>query len=67
MGYGDAVLLLPVYLEHLHRDPTVEGCVDYSYGFSCTGVDSPSDTDPSLVCSDGTPDGSDTLYCCTFQ
>jgi len=49
------------------QDPTVDGCVGDSYGFSCTGSDRP-DTDYSgVTCSSGTLSGSDTLYCCTYN
>ena len=49
------------------QDPTVDGCVGDSYGFSCTGSDRP-DTDYSgITCSSGTPSGTDTLYCCTYN
>lgn len=46
-------------------DSTVSGCDAASAGYSCTGTDSPSDSDPSLSCSAGTLDGTDTLYCCS--
>ncbi len=47
-------------------DPTVSGCVGTSFGFSCTGSDSPDETDSSLVCSQGEPgNAGSTLYCCT--
>jgi hypothetical protein len=46
------------------QDDSVTGCQDPSIGFSCTGSDTPSDADSSLNCSTGTPDGSNTDYCC---
>jgi len=47
------------------QDSTVTGCAASSYGFSCTGTDSPAMANPTLTCSDGTAgnDGA-TLYCC---
>ena len=48
------------------QDSTVQGCQSGSYGFSCTGTDSPSQSDSSLTCSTGTAGtGGETLYCCT--
>jgi hypothetical protein len=47
-------------------DSTVTGCEAGSYGFSCTGSDTPDQTDSSLTCStpvDGNAGSS--LYCCT--
>jgi hypothetical protein len=52
------------YWNDCNVDTSIAGCVDNSYGFSCTGEESPSEADASLVCSAGTPSGSDTLYCC---
>ena len=46
-------------------DDTVVGCTGYSFGFSCTGTDTPDEADPSLVCSAGTDAGDALLYCCT--
>lgn len=48
------------------EDSTVQGCVAGSYGFSCTGSDTPDQGDSSLDCSTGTPGNGDTLYCCTL-
>jgi len=48
-------------------DPAVQGCVNGSYGFSCTGSSTPETADASLVCSSGTPgSGQLTLYCCLY-
>ena len=44
-------------------DGTVVGCVGAT-GYSCTGADSPDESDSSLSCSSGTPSGGETLYCC---
>jgi hypothetical protein len=46
-------------------DETVQGCTGYSYGFSCTGNDSPDQTDSSLVCSQPSQGNDALLYCCT--
>jgi hypothetical protein len=47
-------------------DSSVSGCQAGSYGFSCTGTDTPDQDDSSLTCSTGTPGtGGETLYCCT--
>jgi hypothetical protein len=46
-------------------DPTVQGCTGDSFGFSCTGTDTPDEADPSLNCSSATPAGGALLYCCT--
>jgi hypothetical protein len=47
-------------------DPSVQGCTGSSFGFSCTGTDSPSDADSSLNCSQPTDGGNgELLYCCT--
>ena len=47
-------------------DPSVVGCVGSSFGFSCTGTDTPDQADGTLTCSTGVADPStgDTLYCC---
>jgi hypothetical protein len=50
------------------EDPNVtSSCGDPAFGFSCTGTDSPDQTDPTLICSDPTTDPTtgDSLYCCT--
>ncbi len=44
-------------------DSSVVGCVGAA-GYSCTGADSPDQSDTSLSCSSGTPSGGETLYCC---
>jgi hypothetical protein len=46
------------------QDSTVQGCQGGSYGFSCTGTDTPDQADSSLNCSTGTPGNNETLYCC---
>jgi hypothetical protein len=47
------------------QDDTVSGCDDTSYGFSCTGSDTPEDADSSLNCSMGVAgNAGSTLYCC---
>ncbi len=46
-------------------DETVQGCTGNSFGFSCTGNDSPDETDSSLVCSAPVSGNSALLYCCT--
>jgi hypothetical protein len=47
-------------------DPSVAGCAANSFGFSCTGADTPDQTLSSLVCSTATqgPNG-ELLYCCS--
>jgi hypothetical protein len=44
-------------------DSTIVGCVGSS-GYSCSGVDSPDQSDSALSCSGGTLSGGETLYCC---
>jgi hypothetical protein len=46
-------------------DDSVVGCIGYSFGFSCTGSDTPEDADPTLSCSVPTPSDGLLLYCCT--
>ncbi len=46
-------------------DPSVSGCVGSSFGFSCTGSDSPDEADSTLTCSAPTPGNGESLYCCT--
>ena len=45
-------------------NPTVAGCAGGSYGFTCAGSDTPGQTDSTLICDFGVPDGSSTDYCC---
>ncbi len=45
-------------------DSSVGGCTGDSFGFSCTGTDTPDEADPSLQCSDATPVNGALLYCC---
>jgi hypothetical protein len=45
-------------------DTSIAGCVGDSFGFRCSGPESPDEADASLACSAGTPSGGDTLYCC---
>jgi hypothetical protein len=48
-------------------DPNVAGCTAGSYGFSCTGADTPAETQTSLVCSSATRGPNDeSLYCCSI-
>jgi hypothetical protein len=49
-------------------DPTVTGCTGGSFGFHCSGTDTPSDSNTSLVCGPGAAgnDGN-TLYCCASK
>ncbi len=48
------------------QDPTVTGCSGDSFGFSCTGSDTPSDANAALVCSQAVQGANgDLLYCCT--
>ncbi len=47
-------------------DPTVQNCPGSSIGFSCTGAQSPEDTDPSLRCGPGAlGNAGSLLYCCS--
>jgi hypothetical protein len=43
----------------------VQGCAGDSFGFSCTGSDTPDEADSSLTCSTATPASGALLYCCT--
>ncbi len=45
-------------------DQSIVGCTGGSFGFSCTGDVNPQSGDSSLVCSTGTPSGSETIFCC---
>jgi hypothetical protein len=45
------------------EDAMVTGCQEGT-GFSCTGSDTPDQSDTSLVCSSGTADTGKTDYCC---
>ncbi len=46
-------------------DSSVQGCSGSSFGFSCTGTDTPDQTDSSLTCSTATPgNNGESLYCC---
>ena len=49
------------------QDTTVQGCTAGSYGFSCTGSDTPDQDQAGLACSTGTagPNG-ETLCCCGY-
>ncbi len=54
------------------QDSTVAGCQpdsagNPSYGFSCTGSDTPDVDYSNIACSTGTPGTGATLYCCTYQ
>ncbi len=47
------------------QDSTVQGCADNSFGFSCSGTDSPDQANTLLMCSTGVAgNGGTTLYCC---
>ena len=48
------------------QDFSVVGCAPDSYGFSCTGTDTPDQDYSNLTCSAGTG-GGPTLFCCTFH
>ncbi len=45
-------------------DSSVAGCQAGSYGFSCTGSNTPDQTFTNLTCSSGTAAAGATLYCC---
>jgi hypothetical protein len=45
-------------------DSTVVGCVGGAQGYSCSGLDSPDQSNTALNCSPGTLTAGDTLYCC---
>jgi hypothetical protein len=45
-------------------DSTVTGCTGGASGFSCTGADTPDQSNASLICSDGVASGGDIVYCC---
>jgi hypothetical protein len=46
-------------------DPSVNGCEGNSFGFSCTGADTPDEGDSSLNCSAPTMGNSgESLFCC---
>ncbi|HEY4016409.1 MAG TPA: hypothetical protein VGM06_23905 [Polyangiaceae bacterium] len=46
-------------------DDTVAGCGSPSTGYSCTGADTPADSDPTLACSVGEAgNAGSTIYCC---
>jgi hypothetical protein len=47
------------------QDNSVGGCTGDSFGFSCTGTDTPDDADSTLVCSQPTQGNGVLLYCCT--
>jgi hypothetical protein len=49
------------------QDPTVQGCVPGSYGFSCTGTDTPDMDYSGITCSTPTPGPGANLYCCTYH
>lgn len=59
------------------QDPTVSGCQpdsagNPSYGFSCTGTDTPDMDFSGITCSSGTAgmdaqNAAATLFCCTYQ
>jgi hypothetical protein len=45
-------------------DTSIAGCVGDSFGFKCSGPESPAEADTTLACSAGTASGKGTLYCC---
>ncbi|HEY2407899.1 MAG TPA: hypothetical protein VGI10_17950 [Polyangiaceae bacterium] len=48
------------------QDSSVVGCTGGSFGFSCTSTDTPTQADPSLVCSTPTSGNSgELIYCCS--
>jgi hypothetical protein len=49
------------------QDQSVQGCQPGSYGFSCTGAETPATDFSGITCSLGTPSSSATLYCCTYN
>lgn len=46
------------------QDSTIVGCVGASVGYSCSGTDSPDESDTALSCSVGTASNGETIYCC---
>jgi hypothetical protein len=46
------------------EDSTVTANCSQGTGFACAGSTTPDQNDSSLVCSSGTPNGSNTDYCC---
>lgn len=47
-------------------DPTVQNCPGSSIGFSCTGAQTPEDTNPTLACGPGAlGNAGSLLYCCS--
>jgi hypothetical protein len=47
-------------------DPTIQDCPGSSIGFSCTGAQTPEDTDPTLACGPGALGNvGSLLYCCS--
>jgi hypothetical protein len=48
-------------------DTGIAGCEGSSFGFKCTGPETPSQADASLACSAGVPSGGDLLYCCNAE
>ena len=48
-------------------DQSVTGCQADSYGFSCTGSDTPDSDYSGITCSAGTAGASATLYCCVYN
>jgi hypothetical protein len=47
------------------QDQSVVGCIAGAKGYSCSGTDSPDESNSALSCSEGTPSsGGPSLYCC---
>ncbi len=64
-GSQDTFCCIDFTSSSCQADPSVTGCQGDAYGFSCTGSDTPDQSDSSLVCSYGEPGaGGDTIYCC---
>jgi len=48
------------------QDPSVSGCAPGSFGFSCSGTDSPTDDFSGITCSAGVGTAP-TTYCCVYN
>jgi hypothetical protein len=47
------------------QDPTIVGCQSGSLGFSCSGTDTPQQSNSNLNCSTGTASNGKMLFCCS--